>query len=159
VPFVLRCGTRCGIEHVKDRTKSLAGVRFCCKSATFKSALGRTRTCGLLIRRPNRAVLCGSLGCALALLKHLRCPAELACSRHAPVNSTGVISVTLGRGTRTRQLARNRPQLPCASLRSLPPGPSALVRRAQFFQRNDARLGQLLTVRPHPHHLRAAEHL
>jgi hypothetical protein len=26
----------------------------------FWSALGRTRTCGLLIRRPNRAVLCGS---------------------------------------------------------------------------------------------------
>ena len=26
----------------------------------FRGALGRTRTCDLLIRRPNRAVLCGS---------------------------------------------------------------------------------------------------
>jgi hypothetical protein len=29
-----------------------------------RSALGRTRTCDLLIRRPNWAVLCGSLRCA-----------------------------------------------------------------------------------------------
>ena len=27
----------------------------------FRGALGRTRTCDLLIRRPNRVVLCGSL--------------------------------------------------------------------------------------------------
>jgi hypothetical protein len=50
VPSESRCGTSCGIEQVKGRARRVAGVRFCCKPATFKSALGRTRTCGLLIR-------------------------------------------------------------------------------------------------------------
>src|SRR5215207_6352518 len=34
-----------------------------CKTRGIYGALGRTRTCDLLIRRPNRAVLCGSLKC------------------------------------------------------------------------------------------------
>jgi hypothetical protein len=59
-----RCGTSCSIETPKDRTKRVAELSFTCKPATFSSALGRTRTCDLLIRRPNRAVLCGSLKCA-----------------------------------------------------------------------------------------------
>ena len=83
----------------------------------------------------------------------------LSCSRHAPVNSTGVISVTLGQGTRARELARNHPQPQCASLRCLPPGSPALIRPAQFLQHKGARLGRMLSVRPHPRHLRAAEHL
>ena len=37
----------------------------------FRSALGRTRTCDLLIRRPKVAVLCGSLKCVWGLYKAL----------------------------------------------------------------------------------------
>jgi hypothetical protein len=44
------CGTSCGIEQVKAGQKRVSELRFCCKPTTFKSALGRTRTCGLLIR-------------------------------------------------------------------------------------------------------------
>jgi hypothetical protein len=41
--------------------KTIENLTIC---GTLWGALGRTRTCGLLIRRPNRAVLCGSLKCA-----------------------------------------------------------------------------------------------
>ena len=50
VPSESRCGTSCSIEQVKGRTKRVSGLRFCCKPTTFSSALGRTRTCDLLIR-------------------------------------------------------------------------------------------------------------
>jgi hypothetical protein len=56
-------------------------------------------------------------------------PLVLSCSRHAPVNSTGVISVMLGQETRARELTRNRPQSRCASLGCLPRGhlPSSVL--------------------------------
>ena len=46
------------------RTQRVAELRSYRKPATLSSALGRTRTCDLLIRRPNRAVLYGSPKCA-----------------------------------------------------------------------------------------------
>ena len=49
-----RCGTSCGIEQVKVRIKRVAGLHICCKPAISSSALGRTRTCGLLIRSQPR---------------------------------------------------------------------------------------------------------
>jgi hypothetical protein len=53
----------------------------------FRGALGRTRTCDLLIRRPNHAVLCGSLKCVWAFIKHFRYSGEPACSILFPSRS------------------------------------------------------------------------
>jgi hypothetical protein len=72
----------------------------------FCSALGRTRTCGLLIRRPNRAVLSGSLRRALAVYMALSVPWRICLfypvpvtlpSRMAPGISIGYSRATHGR--------------------------------------------------------------
>jgi hypothetical protein len=45
----------------EDRIKKVPRLRLCCKRSIFRSALGRTRTCDLLIRSLNTYVR----GCSL----------------------------------------------------------------------------------------------
>ena len=130
VSSVSRCGTSSSMEQGKIRTKRVVELRFTCKPALSKSALGRTRTCGLLNRRPNRTVLWGAFGAFVEHFRILKDLLVLPCSRHAPVNSTGLSTTTLGQGTRAWELARNHPQLRCAAQRHVPPGIPSLVRPA-----------------------------
>ncbi|MDQ3864173.1 MAG: FCD domain-containing protein [Actinomycetota bacterium] len=73
----------------------------------------------------------------IAELQRLLKKAEeyLGGSRHAPINSTSVISVMLGQETRARELTRDHPQPRCASLGCLPQGSPALVPPSSFGTR------------------------
>jgi hypothetical protein len=79
----------------------------------FRGALGRTRTCDLLIRRPNHAVLCGSLKCVWGLYKAL------------PVlwgaRLFYLVPVTLPSTLRMQILARRVPERVCALALFNPP--------------------------------------
>ncbi len=70
-PGRVRKAARVGVMRAAARTISGRRQTVVCparqkylQNGILSGALGRTRTCDLLIRRPNRAVLCGSLRCA-----------------------------------------------------------------------------------------------
>lgn len=153
-----RMRRRTGTAAHRDR-----GLRRSCPSeATKRIGVGHRGTRRGDARIARRSRFSSFPIRARAISKHFRCPGGPACSILFPSCSRQLDRGDfgdLGQGTRARELARNHPQPQCASLRCLPPGSPALIRPAQFLQHKGARLGRMLTVRPHPRHLRAAEHL